>query len=242
MTRLNVRKTRFHQCRLLLGTGALLAMSALTPSASASIIIDNFVGISSPSHWPVIQFTIGNSIVTETSVPGVLGGTRQSIIFGESFSSPGVDNNIVSIELGELNFTSTAGANGDLTLRYAGASGDLGVNFSAETGIQITFNSFNFNGGVAVPIAVVLNDGFNSATGNLSLTSAGAQTLGFNFASFIGIGSLDLSSINSVLVLINGSTGGAYVISEIAVVPAPGMLALMGVAGLASRRRRRRNV
>ena len=214
----------------------------LTASANADILIDDFGAVADPNPWPISLSEIGTEQVDELGLgAGTAGAARTTILETTFIDLDGLDevNVTVAAGAGVLDFASTVGAAGNLSLIYDAGTGDLGMNMSNETDILIDFSLFDYPDGQALDTTITLWDGTESADLTIALEAAGAQTVAFSLADFNNIGSLDLSSINSIEVLFEGSLATDFRVTQIYTIPAPGALALLGVAGLAGSRRRR---
>lgn len=240
-------------CRTLLA-GLLLSSGALGVSpVVASQIIDTFDDVDGPNPWPVTRTTAGSTVITESPLPlaNTIGGERVTTITGDSFLVPGLDSvttTIVPALPSLLDYASTAGADGSLNIFYNGiAGGGLGANFSAETGITIDFLLFDHAGGVDLPVTVTVSDGTNLATLTQMLTAPGAQSVFFGFAGFAGIGSVNLSTIDSLNFFFDAQLAHDFRLDFIGTtsgVPEPASIAIWGMAGLVGvliHRGRRRN-
>ena len=223
----------------------LLSVLCTGPAALADIVIDDFSSIAdAPNPWPASQMSPGNNLITEISLGSVLGGVRQTTIFGDSFVS-GSDSITVSINptSGILDYDSTAGGDGALALIYSGFPTGLNADFSGDIGISVVFSSFGFGlqEPSSTPVTVALNDGTNNISRTVSVNSAGSQSLFFSFSLFSGIGTFDLSTMDRVTVSIDPLVDADFSLDLITTVtiPAPGALALLGLAGMGRRRRRR---
>ena len=232
------------------GSVALLLASVVMigGAASADIVIDDFTDIGSPSSWPVTQSGIGNIIVTEIGLHAVLGMVRQTAVFGDGFDAIGDDVTVdIDPVAGILDFDTTFGADGATTLIYTGFPFGLNADFSNEQGINVVFQNFGphirgGNGQLDTPITIDLFDGDGMARGVETIVTSGPQTVVFNFNDFTGIQQLDKSDINRITVTIDPEISIDFELDLIATtaIPAPGAIALLGLAGLCSRRRRRR--
>jgi uncharacterized protein (TIGR03382 family) len=112
---------------------------------------------------------------------------------------------------------------------------DAGRNILGETGSQAGGNA-SFNGGIVTPVGdlgISLTDdtGFDifgpTQSGFLSVFNVGANTAFF---------SVNLTTGAATLI---GSVGDGLGVRDFTVIPTPGTAALLGLAGLASLRRRR---
>lgn len=217
-------------------------------AADADILIDDFTSIDFPNPWPVSQTDVGNILITEVNQSPVLGDVRQTSIFGVSFDS---ESDVLTTSIlplsGLLAYESTSGANGSLLLRYTGFPSGLNADFSNELGVLIDFSDLGYFGraagdGANMPVTVDIFDGTNSANLTETVLSEGAQSLFFEFNLFSGIGAMNMAAIDRITVFLNPGDDLDFKIDLIktTTIPAPGVLALLGIAGLGSRRRRRR--
>ena len=221
----------------------LLSVLCSGPAALADIVIDDFSSIDPADFWPVIQTSPGNILITEISLGNVLGGVRQTTITGDSFVSGSDEITVLIDPISEiLNYDSTAGGDGALALIYSGFPLGLNSDFSGDIGIRVDFSSFGFGGQEpsSIPITVALDDGTNTITRTVFLNSGDSPLVFFNFSLFSGIGTFDLSTMDRVTVSIDPLQDVDFSIDLITTItiPAPGALALFGLAGMARRRRR----
>lgn len=215
-----------------------VGLGAAAVPASAIVIIDDFSSVSAPDPWPVMLNAEGFVDVNESGI-GALGGTRHTHVEAVNVGIPGLDFLLVTVAAGAgvFDFNSTVDTDGFVSLLYDGG-GSLNADLSGTSRIELTFTMFDYADSQSMPITVELSDGVNTASHTLSMTSPGGQVLAFNYADFAGIGSLDLSAIQSIRFDIDPGIGGDFRISQISAVPAPGALALLGLGLFASRRRR----
>ena len=230
----------------------LLVVALGVSPAHAAIIIDDFDVVT--GAWPVTRTTVGSTVQNELGIPpaNTIGGVRSTTVTGDSFAIPGLDNvttTIVPFPPSLLDYASTAGADGSLNLLYnaGGGPGGLNANFSAETGLTIDFLLFDHAGGVDLPVTVTLSDGTNVASLTQLLTSPGAQSLFFGFPGFAGIGSVDMTSLDSLNFFFDAQLAHDFRIDFIGTttnVPEPASVLVWGLAAvvglIASRRCRAR--
>jgi hypothetical protein len=221
-------------------TAVAVAGSISTAASAAFIVIDDFTMVGAPNPWPVTLNAPGVQVVNE-DVANVLGGHRRSSITAIALAMPGLD--FVQVQAfppgGLFDYVTSAGMHGMVELAYDGA-GAMSADFTGQSGIMIDFALFDFANGVVMPVTVIIGDGSNTANLTVHLTTAGPQVAMFDFASFSGIGTVALSDIRSISVLFEPGEATDFRITQIfTVVPGPGSLALLGVAGLMGRRRRR---
>lgn len=221
-------------------------LSLLAPAASHALVIDNFeegafdltaVGGSSP----------GNVVYDETgglSTANVIGGVRL-VQINASASDPGTANVNLSLGAGDDGAVLTNGDTQPTSLYFAydgfddgfvdGSTSPLNTDFTAAGDrIRVTLTAASASGS----LDVVIHSNF-VPTGTLPVAITGPGDYFFAFSDF-GNPSL-LDDVDIVLVRLNGITSNTgYTISNIEVVPEPctALLAAIGLAGLAVRRRR----
>jgi len=226
-----------------LAIAAATVVLGVAAHAPAALVIDTFDSVDAPNPWPIELTAVGTTTVNETGIGGsALGGARTTIIEATYIDLEALDEVRVAVAAGAgvLDFASTVGAAGNMSLVYDGGVGNLEQSIAGFSAIEIDFSLFDFPSGSALPTTVTLFDGANAAELTIELASSGAQTVSFDLASFSGIGSLDPSSLDSIRVDFEGSLGTDFRITEIRAVPAPGALALLGLGlGIAGTRRRR---
>jgi hypothetical protein len=185
---------------------------------------------------------------TESSVPGVLGGTRittatnhddgpvaadlQSDVptYHMSFSTPGW-------------YTSSYGV---LQLLYNGGGGGGGLNLDMSTwpSVNVDFDPDHVGNLKSTVMSITLNDGLNSATVSTTWTTYATlprTVVAFNVPDFATNNpSLNLSSIDSVLMTYETDQAGDASFYGISGVPEPATMSLLAVGAVALLRRRRR--
>ncbi|TVQ51061.1 MAG: hypothetical protein EA377_13360 [Phycisphaerales bacterium] len=185
-----------------------------------------------------------NQVISETGLNNVFGGTRTTEITLTNAGIPQADDIRISVFMtpGIFDYRSTSEASGFLSLTYDAGGAGLGIDLSNQIGLDIDFLSFDLGNGIPMPVTATVSDGMNSASLEISLTSAGAQVITFDFMDFSNIGSVDLSAIQSISFDFDAGNAADFRIDQIVttgVIPAPGALALLGIAGLLGMRRRR---
>jgi len=204
-------------------------VAALAGSASAAMTFDSFTVAQSKSNTPSLP--PGINWASPASSQPIFGasGTRAAFAFtnvgGTSTSSVGG---------GTATFTTTGPTTGSAAPRAAGLyySGD------AQDLTGYTF-SFYLNSNVATDsrngfFFDLLSAGGGYSPNKLNYTGAGTYTVDLST-----VNGVDLTAITSIVIGINTSTPGSATVSNFTYTPAPGALALLGVAGLAGARRRR---
>jgi len=187
----------------------------------------------------------GTVVYSETSLAGVLGGTRQTTGINHDDR---VDVDLLSTSLYEYIALSTAGwdsdSYGELKLLYngGGGGGGLNLNMSGWPSLGADFDPDHVGYQKATVMSFTLDDGLNSATVSRSWTtyiSPFPRTLvTFNVSEFTAANpSLDLSSIDSILFTFESDRAGD--IAFYGIIPEPATLSLLALGGLALIRRRR---
>ena len=130
------------------GFGVALAIAlGVVPASRGGMIIDSFEDVAEGA-WPVTQTTATQyTDVLEGGLTGVLGGWRDTSIKISAGGLPGIDEIHVNISpaVGLLDYASSAGANGALTLWYQGdpVSRHLHADLSDQALIRIDFADFD---------------------------------------------------------------------------------------------------
>lgn len=208
-------------------------------AARGGLVIDEFSDVSSPSPWPVSTTSLGELAVLETGLSGVIGGTRLTTLSADFFDLLGFDDvgtNIVPAA-GQLDYTSSVGADGDLRILYAGG---FTADFSGDALIQIDFTGFDLGAETPMPVTVTLWQGATSASLTRVLTEPGPRSVAFDFVEFANIDAIDVGSVDAMLFEFDPGTGGDFRIGRIgSVVPEPTTLVLLlaGAAAIVGRRR-----
>ncbi len=226
---------------------AAVAVCLIGPMAAADTIIDDFAAVSTPNPWPQTQSVPGFDDVFETGVGAGINGIRQtrivaalladgsdSITVGIDTAAPGMNSD------GVISYESTGGAQGALALIYDGAG--LNLDLSADNGLFIDFESATWGDDPIRTTLTLFDDDGLMATGRDDLINQGAQTQFISFASLDFIDLVDLSEIERIEVSFDAQDQGTdFSVSLIyTAVPAPGAIALLGMAGMCGHRRRRR--
>ena len=227
---------------------AAIAVCLLGPVAAADTIIDDFSTVTAPNPWPHTLGSPGFNDIFETGIGAGINGVRQSRIVAASLDDPG-DSITVDIDTlapgmnidGVISYESTGGAQGALALIYDGAG--LNLDLSGDNGLFIDFESAEWgNAPIRTTLTLIDDDGL-MATVRQDLVNQGAQTQFISFASMMFIDFLDLTEIERIEVAFDAQeAGSSFSVSLIyTAVPAPGAIALLGMAGLCGCSRRRRS-
>lgn len=216
-------------------TASLVAGVLVAGSASADIIIDDFSSVGDPTPWPIEINTLSSVHVYENGLSHVIGATRYSTVRATFLEEPGLDFVQAAIvpNFGMiLDYSSTAGARGDWNLLYDSDGAGLSADFSSITDIVLAFSRFDFAEGQPLPVLVTVSDGVNYAAMSHSLNTPGAQNMFFTLSNFPGIGSVDLSSLQSIDVFLDPGVAVDFRLSQVFGVPAPGSIALLAAGTL----------
>ena len=179
---------------------ASIACGVFASAALGASTIDSFSGTQNGANNVLTRTMIGTSSTTENNVVGAIGLQRTTQLTGELFVDSGID--VVQAGIfptpGLLDYSSTAGAEGKLTLLYPNSPGDLNADFSADTFLRIRLTQYDFPTGEPMNIRVTFEDGADRPGRNQMVTTPGAQDVIFPFSIFPT--GLDFSDIQSIAV------------------------------------------
>ena len=247
--------------------GIAAAMSVAGSASAAAVVVDNFTAgtftNTAPGAWTnftnaaILPLT-GSNNTRSTSVTKSL-NNFDSLASGTSTLSGGSGSSNVSLAVAWGNFSSaTVGAN----LNY-GRDGNTpnallspsAVDLTAFTGLTVFGSGTATYTGTSqvtptMRLIMMLRDNSGQSFQSDSTISAGSVgNISFNFSTVTGVNMASIRAIELQFFLQGGSFGGAgstsgsgslnYELSSVQLVPAPGALALLGVAGLVGARRRR---
>jgi hypothetical protein len=239
---------------------AVAAMLAGTARA-ATIMIDDFNAKMVPVVAPATAFSLGWDLSTsygasppytytlvysETSVPGVLGGTRTTTAINHNDGTVAVD--LLSASPYEYIALSTPGwyssSYGEMRLLYNGGGGGGGLNLdmSSWPSLSVDFDPDHVGNLKSTVMSFTLNDGLNSATVSKIWTTYATlpRTVEtFNVSDFTTVNpSLNLSSIDSILFNFESDNAGDAAFYSISGIPEPATMALLGLGAFALRRKK----
>ncbi|MFK7959347.1 MAG: hypothetical protein AB8G96_02390 [Phycisphaerales bacterium] len=209
------------------GTAAACAL-AVVPAAHADIIVDDF---SSGDFTETISAGLTSAEYTGT----MIGGVR----FAGQFVNANPFDNVLttSVSGGLYEFAAGDGvvAGGLLGYGAGSSAGALNLDVSGETAFEIQFGD-----ALATSFTSIVSFGSSAGSAGVEATfEAGSTSYVLDLSELDG---LDLTDIDLISVGPNpgfGEPGLNFSIDRIAFVPAPGAIALFGLAGLAGARRRR---
>ena len=226
---------------------AAVLAAAVAVSASiahAAIIVDTF---DQTSAAPLTVTTnIGPAGTTITEAPSdVPASQRNTTIKNTNMDIAGLDGItsqvFTNVNNSLFNYSSTAGAQGTVELRYGTNPGALAhLNLSQATSIQISFLAFdNANNGNMTISSSLANSTTSQALANVLVTTPGAQTINIPIS---GIPSAILSDTDVLTFDFIAPKAADFRIDAISItVPEPAPFALLAVAaGVAFLQRRPR--
>lgn len=212
--------------------------------AEATIVIDDFTTTQDGAAW-IENLTENNQQTTRVELfqplsNAVLGGKRTTTLRADHIGVEDFDfvRGVLAPSPGIFDYASTANARGTLSFRYDGIEQSFAADLSEASQIHIGFTFFDFANGEDLPVTITLNDGQTEASQSMSL---GENELDLYF-SLTDFGGVDLSSITSIEVEFSPGMGADFRLGHMAALPAPGILAVMGIGAIALGRNRRRNL
>ncbi|MEM7229189.1 MAG: PEP-CTERM sorting domain-containing protein [Planctomycetota bacterium] len=217
----------------------------MATTTHATIVIDDFSSrIDGPSVWPkFVDSETASMSSVELGQFDVLGGTRSSTLRVQSFESA-LDRIDAMIDPftdgGVLDYNSSVTGNGALDLAY-GTAESLNASFAEQTGLQFNFDGLDLGIGSLLAITVRLeSDTQGTQLLSTSVYNGGLETITVRWDTAETTG-FDFSDVDRIFVTLDGGMGADFRLDSITTfaVPAPGSLALLGLAGCAVRRRRR---
>ena len=229
--------------------GAAIAMAACGAASAGVITIDDFTSGSFGA-----SITSGNVVLQQSGT--MLGGQRD--IGLEVLSNPFsqfLDAGVGPNGLG-LTFSAGIGLEGQLALDYDGstdvetgnlpfvAGEGLNLDLTGLTSIDFSFLAADLDFEILV-VLQTLEGGMVMDTDQVDADVDGGGMGPFTVSVMLSDFAIDLSDVDRIGILFNfegddGPTGSLdFILSDITIVPAPGAIALLGLAGLAGTRRRR---
>jgi hypothetical protein len=216
---------------------------------AAGIVLPTTIDDFSDTNSPDFPLVVAAGILTtdsasETGLSGVLGGARTTTLEldgGSGLAAGFVDGSNMIFEL-----SSSLNTMAFLSFDYGAAAGasDLNANFGDAVGIEISIAGFDYASEAPLGVMVTLMSNGIERTANVFVTSVGAQTVMVDFGSFMdtgGGGAFSFGDIDGIGVEFSFQGGADFQIGSIqTAIPGPGVLAVLGMAGLTGIRRRRR--
>lgn len=213
-----------------------------TASAASAAVIDSFTSTQFGNPLTLSRSTVGTSTVNEGLVFNAIGNERTTRLVGTAFTDAGIDRVDMGIfpNSGLLDYASSAGANGRLTLTYPNLPGDLNADFSGDQLLRIDVTQYDFAAGAPMRVLVTLEDGTDQPAESKLLTSPGAQSVDFLLSDFPS--TLDLTDIQSIVVEFRPGQSTDFRLNSISTIvpePASATTLLVGAVAVFSIRRQR---
>ena len=201
------------------------AAVAVAGSANAAVAFDSFTVAQSESNLP--GPIPGINWANPASSQPIFGASGTRAAFAYNYGGAGSTTS--SVSGGTATFTTTTAGGAGAGLYYSGDAQDL-------TGYTFSFylNSTVATGGGYGFFFELESFGGGYSTNEVNYTGAGTYTVDLST-----VKGVDLTAITSVTLSIYTDSAGSATVSNFTYTPAPGALALLGVAGLAGARRRR---
>jgi hypothetical protein len=230
-------------CALGIGT-------AVSSPAHAALLVDTFSD-KDAANWPQAKIAsyVGGQGVTDGSpgspIAGAIGGVRITYINDVSLGVPGLDNVTATVfnngGFSLFDYASTACGKGGFTLDYgvpAGFNNLYDIDATSYNAIEIVLAGYDAPIGQTLTIDAALyqgNTGFSLPTANV--TTGGPQTITLPISPAIAS---QLTHNNGAEIKFDVPKGGDVRIQSISLVPEPGSLGLLLLAGPFVLRRRGR--
>jgi len=219
---------------------ALLTLAVAWSAPAATI--DLFSSTADGLPFVLTRNTVSSFQAGQSGLADVIGGSRELLLTAQDLALPGLDTVQAGVypSVGVLDYASSAGADGSLRLVYDASGSGLNADLSGDAFLAIDYVLFDLAGGAPMPVTVMLFSGADIADRTEYLTTAGPQVQTFNFADFSGIGSLDLSHVDRIDLLLDPSFAADFRIDGIRTeVPEPGSFLLLAAAAALMMRRNR---
>lgn len=215
---------------------ALLAVAGVAAGASASIAVDSFsdgflddsVRTNSTVMLPAAGAIGGKRLVSWEIVSNPQ-STRLSI--STAFDAPGL-----SVDMG-------AGNASVISLGYGGLDADA-LNLDAASQTDLVFDFATIDLALDLTVTLLTSDGAGGLAGSAStivdLPAGVNQSFSVSLASLAVSAGFDAADIDAIEIIFNDRDRLAnrdFYLNNIAFIPAPGALALMGLSGLLVARR-----
>lgn len=221
-----------------------------TGAAQAALVVDDFTQTSESAAYPLVQRTVNTGSPTSAGIDSPLaltstvGGAREVTLELMSSRRPPADRVEADVytDPGLLDFSSSAGAAGRVSVNYGVASRDiseLNLDLSQMTAVVVDFAAFDLASGTPLQVYALLFMGeVISATPTMTLTSSfvdNTQVL----LSILAIHPVLRQDVDGIRLVFTGGVGTDFQVDTITVIPEPAALGLLAPAALALGRRRK---
>ncbi len=198
---------------------------ACVSAANAAVTFDSFTDPQSLSNGSALS--AGINWASPASSQPIFGASGTRAAFAYNYGNGGTTTS--SVSGGTATFTTTTVGGAGAGLYYSGSAQDLtGYTFSFYLNSTVATGSGE---GFFFDLEDVSGD---YSTNEVNYTGAGTYTVDLSM-----VQAINLTAITSIGINIYTGAAGSATVSNFTYVPAPGALALLGVAGLAGGRRRR---
>ena len=184
-----------------LGMAALLVALAVSAGpawgAAIDVTLDNFSNNTAPH--PLQQTAVGAAVSTQTSLSGVLGGSRETTL--TVLSGPGLVSTQIGIGSGQLSFATPGSTDAWVSLDYTNV-GSLDLLTSGTSSLDFNILS-NDQGGL---FGLRLWDGANDEATFITVVPGATGSRSFNIAGNTDFAGVNLANVTAIRFAFRGNT------------------------------------